>query len=119
MDQENINKLTENNLVRKRLIFNERLVNKRKVFNGEWEKFLKNCNANLYTSRKDSHWYSVRGKGYIIWISPFHPGLKDDLRVWESVFEISPNAPAVGFENLDEIIEGALHTFKGFTVEDI
>lgn len=39
----------------------------------DWNTFLKNCNVNFYTNRNDRLWYSIRGKGFTLWIASFYP----------------------------------------------
>ena len=78
----------------------------------EWNEYLKNCNESFYTSRKDRLWYSVRGKGYIIWISSSYPRGTDNEIYWLIDFEISKNAHPDGMKYLDEILEGAVKVFS-------
>ncbi len=77
----------------------------------EWTDFLKSCNVNFYTSRKDQLWYSIRGKGYIIWISSQYPQQKEDTLFWLIDFEIAKTAPHAGIDYLNELIEAAIRTF--------
>ncbi|UTW67968.1 hypothetical protein KFE94_07585 [bacterium SCSIO 12643] len=77
----------------------------------EWNDFLKNYEVNFYTSRKDRLWYSIRGKGYIIWISSFYPSKENDRTIWLSDIEINKNSPNVAFETLTEFLQEAVKKF--------
>ena len=77
----------------------------------EWNEFLKNCNVNFYTSRKDRLWYSITGRGYIIWISSFYPSKENDYTIWLSDIEINKNTPKIAFEILDEFFQGVIEKF--------
>ena len=85
----------------------------------EWNEFLKNCNVNFYTSRKDRLWYSIKGKGYIIWISSFYPSKENDQTIWFSDIEIDKNSPKIAFESLDEFIQGAIDGFDKMNLQDL
>ena len=77
----------------------------------EWNDFLKNCNINFRTSRKDRLWYSIRGKGFLIWISSFYPSKENDRTIWLSDIEMNKNAPQDGVDAFNELIQGALAKF--------
>ncbi len=77
----------------------------------KWNEFLKNCNVNFYTSRKDRLWYSITGKGYIIWISSFYPSKENDNTIWLSDVEMNKNTPKIAFEMLNEFLQGAIDKF--------
>lgn len=78
----------------------------------KWKEFLKNCNVNFYTSRKDRLWYSIKGKGYIIWVSSFYPSKENDQIIWLSDIEINKNTPKITFDILDEFLQGAVKRFN-------
>lgn len=78
----------------------------------EWNEFLKNCNVNFYTSRKDRLWYSITGKGYIIWISSFYPSKDNDQTIWLSDVEINKNTSKIAFDILNEFLQGAVDRFE-------
>lgn len=85
-------------------------------FSREWEQFLKNSNVNFYTSRKDTLWFSIRGKGYVIWIHGFYPGMDGrNGRAWFTELEILRSAPQAGMDVLQEFIDAAVEKF-GVTV---
>ncbi len=85
----------------------------------EWNEFLKNCNINFYTSRKDQIWHSIRGKGFIIWISTFRPSKEKDQTVWLSDIEISKNSPKIAFKTLDEFIQAAIDKFDKMELQSL
>lgn len=102
--------LLKNNLVRLNY-YNDR-------FPGlAWNEFLKNCNVNFYTNRNDSLWYSIRGKGFVIWISSFYGRYGEGETVWYCDLEINRHAPEQGMQVLQELIEGALVKFDKMEVE--
>lgn len=76
-----------------------------------WNEFLKNCNVNFYTSRKERLWYSITGKGYIIWISSFYPSKDNDHTIWLCDIELNKNTPKIAFEMLTEFLQGAIGKF--------
>jgi hypothetical protein len=87
------------------------------VFPGqEWNDFLKNCSALRNNSRQGNWWASIRGKGFIIWISSFYPQREGHLVTWFATIELSSNAPTLGFQKLEEFIAGALHHFEKMSV---
>ncbi|MDO7846097.1 hypothetical protein Q5H92_07010 [Hymenobacter sp. M29] len=82
----------------------------------KWHAFLKNCNAQFYTSRKESIWHSIRGKGFIIWISEFSVSQENGNTVWYSEIELSQNTSRTAVQTLQEFIEGALSQFEKLAV---
>jgi hypothetical protein len=97
--------------------FSVRLQYNDAVFPGQdWNNFLKNCSARRYNSRQGDWWASIRGKGFIIWISCFCSQREGPLVTWFSTIELSSTAPALGFQTLEEFIAGALHNFKKMSV---
>jgi len=85
----------------------------------EWNEFLKNCDVNFYTNRADALWYSIRGKGFIIWIASSYPRSEKGKTVWYTDLEINKHAPEEGMHALQELIEGALAKFDKMRVEYI
>ncbi len=83
----------------------------------EWNEFLKICNVNFYTSRKDGLWYLITDKGYMIWISSFYPSKENHHTIWFSDIEINKNSPKITFEFLDEFIQGAIDKFNKMKLE--
>ncbi len=83
----------------------------------DWNEFLKNCNVNFYTNRNDALWYSVRGKGFIIWISSFYGRSENGKTVWYGDLEINKQASAEGMQALQELVDGALAKFAKMRVE--
>ncbi len=82
-----------------------------------WNTFLKNCEVNFYTNRNDALWYSIRGKGFIIWISSFYGRSENGNTVWYGDLEISKHAPPEGMQALQELVDGALAKFDHMRVE--
>lgn len=82
-----------------------------------WNDFLKNCNVNFYTNRNDGLWYSIRGKGFIIWIASFYGSSEEGETVWYCNLEINRHAPQQGRQVLQELIDGALVKFDKMQVE--
>ncbi len=82
-----------------------------------WNEFLKNCDVNFYTNRNDALWYSIRGKGFIIWISSFYPRSEEGKTVWHCDLEINKHAPEGGMQALQELVDGALAKFDKMRVE--
>lgn len=78
----------------------------------EWNDFLKDCHVNFYTSRKDRLWYSIRGKGFLIWISAFYPTRENGQTVWFSDIEMNDNALQIGRDALEELVRGAVTKFE-------
>ncbi len=78
----------------------------------EWNEFLKNCNATRNGSRHGSWLASIRGKGFIIWISAFCLSKDDQGITWHATIELSSSAPAIAWQTLEEFIAGALYTFE-------
>jgi len=78
----------------------------------EWKEFLKNCEVDFYSSRKDKLWFSIRGKGYRIWISRFYVQKENDTTYWLSDIEIEKNAPPRGKEAFDELIQASVARFE-------
>ena len=77
----------------------------------EWNEFLKNCEVNFYTSRKGRLWYSIRGKGYLIWISSAYPRSNEMGTFWLIDIEFARNIPKEGIDCVNELIEGATKVF--------
>lgn len=84
----------------------------------DWDTFLKNCNVDFYTSRNDRLWYSIRGKGFIIWISSCYPSKQEGRTVWFIDLEFSRNIPQQGSDALQELIEGAIQVFEKMELEN-
>lgn len=82
-----------------------------------WNEFLKNCHVNFYTNRNDALWYSVRGKGFVIWISSFYGLSEEGKTVWYCGLEINKHAPKEGMQALQELVDGALAKFDKMRVE--
>ncbi|MFD2914425.1 hypothetical protein [Psychroserpens luteus] len=82
----------------------------------EWNDFLKNYNVNFYTSRKDRLWYSISGKGFIIWISSFYPSKENNQIIWLSDIEVNKNSPHKAFEILEEFTQGAIVRFEKMSI---
>jgi hypothetical protein len=86
------------------------------VFPGQdWNEFLKHCNATRNHSRH-GNWASIRGKGFIIWISDFCSQREDSLITWLSDIELSSHVSIIGRQTLEEFIAGALHNFEKMSV---
>ena len=83
----------------------------------DWNEFLKNCNVNFYTNRNDALWCSIRGKGFIIWISSFYGRSENGKIVWYGDLEINKQAPEEGMQNLQELVDGALAKFDKMGAE--
>lgn len=84
----------------------------------DWNNFLKNCNVDFYTSRNDRLWYSLRGKGFIIWISSPYPSKQEGSTVWVIDLEFSRNMPQQGTNALQELIEGAIQVFEKMELDN-
>lgn len=84
-----------------------------------WNEFLKNCDVNFYTNRNDALWYSIRGKGFIIWIASAYPRREEGKIVWYIDLEMNKHAPAEGVQALQELVDGALAKFDKMRVEYI
>lgn len=82
----------------------------------EWNDFLKNYNVNFYTSRKDRLWYSISGKGFIIWVSSFYPSKENNQIIWLSDIEVNKNSPNKAFEILEEFTQGAIERFEKMSI---
>lgn len=85
----------------------------------DWNEFLKNCHVNFYTNRNDALWYSIRGKGFIIWIASGYARNENGDVVWYIDLEINKHAPREGMQALQELVDGALAKFDKMRVEYI
>jgi hypothetical protein len=85
----------------------------------DWIEFLKICDVNFYTNRNDALWYSIRGKGFIIWITSNYARHEDGEIVWYTDLEINKHAPSEGMQALQELVDGALAKFDKMKVEYI
>jgi hypothetical protein len=85
----------------------------------DWNEFLKNCHVNFYTNRNDALWYSIRGKGFIIWIASAYARHEEGRIVWYIDLEINKHAPEGGLQALQELVEGALAKFDKMRVDYI
>lgn len=85
----------------------------------DWNEFLKNCDVNFYTNRNDALWYSIRGKGFIIWIASAYARHENDGIVWYIDLEMNKQAPEEGAQALQELVDGALAKFDKMRVEYI
>lgn len=83
----------------------------------EWNEFLKSCNVNFYTNRNDALWYSIRGKGFVIWIASSYARSEKGTTVWYTDLEINKNASEEGVQALQELVDGALAKFEKMRVE--
>lgn len=83
----------------------------------EWNVFLKNYGVNFYTNRNDALWYSIRGRGFIIWIASSYARSEEGKTVWYTDLEINKHAPEEGMQALQELVDGAMAKFDKMRVE--